>query len=223
MGGIDCDENGATSINGLFAAGECACISVHGANRLGGNSLLDTVVFGKIAGSETARYIQEDFTNNKNDKLYNSKLEDLERKLSDMENRSDGELYVDIKEEMEELMVEKVGIFRNGKDLKEALEKIKELKERFRRIKLLGTKTRVFNDHILSAMDLKGNLDSAESVIMGALAREESRGSHYRRDFPERNDDKFLYHTLVYYSEKEPTMDKKEVDISIYEPKERKY
>jgi len=224
MGGIDCDDKGATSLKGLYAAGECACISVHGANRLGGNSLLDTLVFGALSGGGLAEYIQGGSSGRKpSETLYKDRVDRVDSQLTEMESRTEGELYFGIKEEMENLMVEKVGIFRDGKNLSEALSKIRELKERFKKVRLLGGNGRKLNNHILSAMDLKANLDTAETVIMGALEREESRGSHYRMDFKTRDDKKFLHHTLIYYKDGEPKLDKSEVDISLYEPKERKY
>lgn len=224
MGGIDCNSDCETSIKGLYAAGECACVSYHGANRLGGNSLLDTLVSGKVSGLSLAKYLEEGASGKTpKESLFNDRLERLDSMLSEFEDRQDGELYVDIKEEMENLMVDKVGIFRNAEGLKEALNKIRELKDRFKKVKLICGKNRTFNDHLLSALDLSGNLDSAEAVIIGALAREESRGSHYRTDFTERDDENYLHHTLVYYDEVEPKLEKKEVDLSLYEPKERKY
>jgi len=221
MGGVDVNMDGASPLPGFYAAGECACVSVHGANRLGGNSLLETVVFGKIAGTKAAEYAK--------DKPKQPRSNALERALKREEegiNRllaSDGkENPYKINAELRKLMPEKIGIFRTEKQMQEGLEKIKALKERFKRIRPVFSGKK-FNYDLISILEVKGNLDVAEVVASGALARKESRGSHYRTDFPKRDDNNWLKHTLATYTPEGPKLSYKDVQITKYQPVERKY
>lgn len=221
MGGIDCTIDCETNVEGLYAAGEAACVSVHGANRLGGNSLLDTIVFGAIAGESVSKYIQG-VAHNNDEKILNDALKSENEKIDYICNSNGKEGPSTIKEEMNKIMEEKVGIFRDAEGLKHAHNKIKELQERYKNIKLNYTERKV-NLSLMWALELKGSIDVAEAIIVGALAREESRGSQFRTDFTARNDKDFLKHTLAYFSDEGAKLDYKDVTLGHFEPKEREY
>jgi succinate dehydrogenase / fumarate reductase flavoprotein subunit len=225
MGGIASDVDGRVTVDsddtpfeGLFAAGECACVSVHGANRLGCNSLLDTLVFGRRSGMEIKRYVQSvDFQ---------KPATDFEKmaaaKISGLMAAKGKEKVGDIMAGMQEVMMEKVSVFRMESHLTEALEKIKELKKRYQMVSLQD-KGSCFNRDLLDTLELGHMLDLAEVITMGALYRQESRGAHFREDFPERNDATYLVHTLVRLTDKGPQIFEKPVTITRFQPKERKY
>jgi len=221
MGGIDCNEKCETNIPGIYAAGECSCVSVHGANRLGGNSLLETIVFGKIAGKNAAEY-------SKNAELKISKNELAEFKENQVKlidgyfQQKGNETVGSIKAKMYKIMIDKVGVYRSKEDLAKAVEELAELKTHVNEIHL-SSKSKEFNVEMLSVFDVKKMIELAEAIAGGALLREESRGSHSRTDFPTRNDEKFLHHTLFNIVNDKPEFTKKEVDISIWEPQERRY
>jgi len=222
MGGIDVNETTAAEVQGFYAAGECACISVHGANRLGGNSLLDTVVFGKIAGENASKFIKDGGAVAGEDAVFDKSLTEEMTKIKDFLNKKGTENHAKIKKEMGETMNTKADIFKEAKTLKEGQEKIKELKERYENIKLNSSGIKA-NFDLLDAIQLKGSLDMSEIILKGALAREESRGSQSRTDFPTRDDKNWLKHTVAKWNGKDAELSYKEVDISLYEPKERKY
>ena len=226
MGGIATDADGCvivdennTPFTGLYAAGECACVSVHGANRLGCNALLDTLVFGRRAGIHIKSFVKS---------VDHPKLPAKpDKKETDMIKsymQSGGqETSGAIRAELQESMMENVSVFRQKKGLTVALDKIKQLKTRYEKISIQD-KGNCFNRDLLDAVELGNLLDLAEVITRGALHRKESRGAHFREDFPERDDKKFLSHTLVRYNEsKDPFIFTKPVDITRYEPKERKY
>ena len=225
MGGIASDVDGRVTVGnedapfeGLFAAGECACVSVHGANRLGCNSLLDTLVFGRRSGMEINRFVQSvDFQ---------KPATDFEKtaaaKISGLMQADGKEKIGDIMSRMQEVMMDNVSVFRMESPMTEALEKIKELKERYQNI-ALQDKGSCFNRDLLDALELGHMLDLAEVIVMGALYRRESRGAHSREDYPERNDETFLVHTLVRLTDKGPQIFNKPVTITRFQPKERKY
>jgi len=225
MGGIASDvdgrvtvDSGDTPFEGLFAAGECACVSVHGANRLGCNSLLDTLVFGRRSGMEINRYVQTvDFQ---------KPAADFEKgaadKISSLMAANGKEKVGDIMAGMQEIMMENVSVFRTESPVTAALEKIRELKERYEQI-ALQDKGHCFNRDLLDALELGYMLDLAEVIALGALHRKESRGAHFREDFPDRDDAKFLVHTLVRHTNKGPQISEKPVTITRFQPKERKY
>jgi succinate dehydrogenase / fumarate reductase flavoprotein subunit len=225
MGGIPTNKYGEVVIDsqntvlpGLYAAGECACVSVHGANRLGTNSLLDLVVFGKHAGLKAAEYAQHaDF-----EPLPNDPEAEARSQLEALRNGSGREKAFDISTEMKKVMFEEVGIYRNEKGMKTALEKIGELKERYRHIRVQDT-GRVFNTELLNAWELGNMLDVAEVVASSALNRQESRGGHSREDFPNRDDKNWLKHTLAWKQDGKIKIDYKPVTITKYQPKERVY
>jgi succinate dehydrogenase / fumarate reductase flavoprotein subunit len=225
MGGIACDVDGRVTVGnqdapfgGLFAAGECACVSVHGANRLGCNSLLDTLVFGRRSGMEINRFVQSvDFQ---------KPATDFEKtaaaRISGLMQAAGKEKIGDIMSRMQEVMMDKVSVFRMQSSLTEALEKIGELKERYQDI-ALKDKGSCFNRDLLDALELGHMLDLAEVIVMGALYRQESRGAHSREDYPERNDETYLVHTLVRLADTGPRIFNKPVTITRFQPKERKY
>ncbi|MBM3237059.1 FAD-binding protein [Candidatus Poribacteria bacterium] len=230
MGGIDTDINGATVVNGLFAAGECACVSVHGANRLGGNSLLETIVFGKISGAAAAKYVRETSSNSDSEVLQHTlksvdaqiqRLCSLRSAFYFIPNSASERQFV-IREEMRLALDEYLGLFREEKSMTECLKKIQELKER---AKLMSVKSdvRYLNQELYNAIELSYMLDLAELIAIGALRRQESRGSHFRLDYPKRDDVNWLKHTMAYYADEKPEIQFKNVTITKYEPEERKY
>jgi succinate dehydrogenase / fumarate reductase flavoprotein subunit len=226
MGGIATDadgkaivDDGSAPFQGLYAAGESACVSVHGANRLGCNALLDLLVFGRRAGIEMGRFIA---SASQPKRLPNQEKKDKNRIKALMEHKGP-ERSVHIRTEMEEVMMEKVSVFRNKKGLTEALGKIRELKARYDQISIQDKGTN-FNRDLLDAIELRNMLDLAEVITFGALLREESRGAHSREDFPERDDQKFLSHSMFRYNaEQGPQFFTKPVRITRFEPKERTY
>ncbi|MBM4080604.1 MAG: FAD-binding protein, partial [Planctomycetes bacterium] len=222
MGGIDTNSVGATAAKGFYAAGECACVSVHGANRLGGNSLLETVVFGKIAGEAAAQYVLGRAATGQGRQALEDALKRAEERIGQLRTASGAELPADIKDQLGKVMAEKVGIFRDADGLRAVLTEVRQLQERFQRIKLSHT-GRKFNFDLLWALELKGNLDVAEAIAAGALAREESRGSHFRTDFPKRDDAAWLKHTVAQYSAEGVRLSYRPVTLGVLEPRERKY
>jgi len=221
MGGIETDKDGQTPMEGFLAAGECACINTHGANRLGGNSLLETVVFGERAGKKAGEYVKD-----KDKKTKTKALEDaLKREQDTIEKFRKGggeENPYKIKDELAKLMVKRFGLFRQEKDMKAGLEEIRKLKERFKKIRpVFGG--RVFNLDLLSFYEIKANLDAAEAEAVSAIARKETRGSHYRTDFNKRDDENWLKHTLVTYTPEGPKLSYKPVTITKFQPEVRKY
>ena len=226
MGGIATDYEGRVILNekntpytGLYAAGECACVSVHGANRLGCNALLDTLVFGRRAGMQIKAFVQS---------VAHLKLPAKpEKKDTDtikaLMKSSGKETSGAIRAELQESMMENVSVFRQKNSLNAALDKIKQLKARYKNLSVQD-KGNCFNRDFLDAIELGHLLDLAEVITLGGLHRKESRGAHSREDFPERDDKKFLAHTLVRYDEaKGPQIFTKPVVITKFEPKERKY
>ncbi|MBP2029497.1 succinate dehydrogenase / fumarate reductase flavoprotein subunit [Methanohalophilus levihalophilus] len=219
MGGIPSGKDGMTPMDGLYAIGECACISVHGANRLGGNSLLDTIVFGKRAGEHAADYVKK-----REMPAQDSLNEALEEKKAELDSLmgEGGESFADVKDELRETMQKYVGVYRNRKDLETGLEKIKELEKRGENIRV-KSKVKTFNLELMNAIEVKGMLELARVITEGALVREESRGAHYRTDFLERDDENWLKHTLAYRTPQGPRLEYKEVTITRFQPKRREY
>ncbi len=225
MGGIPTNKYGEVVIDdkntpfpGLFAAGECACVSVHGANRLGTNSLLDLVVFGKHAGLRAAEYANSaDFTPLPAD------AEEFARSQFDaLRNGSGKENAFDIGNEMKKVMFDDVGIYRSEKGMKDAIQKVCDLKERYKQVKVTDT-GRIFNTELLNAWELGNMLDVAEVVAECALNRQESRGGHSREDFPKRDDQNWLKHSLAWKKDGKVQIGYKPVVITKYQPKERVY
>ncbi|WP_406657502.1 FAD-dependent oxidoreductase [Methanolobus sp. ZRKC2] len=219
MGGVSSGKDGQTPVPGLYAVGECACISVHGANRLGGNSLLDTVVFGRRAGVAASEYVKT--AGKIPDERLIEVLEEEQQEIADMMGEG-GENFARIRDELRAVMQEYVGVFRNRERLEHALKVIRELKDRGKNLKVKST-TSTFNFELMNAIELKGMLELGHVITLGALIREESRGAHYRTDFLERDDKNWLKHTLAYYTPEGPELDYKEVNINRFQPKRREY
>lgn len=222
MGGIDTDINGATPLPGLFAAGECACVSINGANRLGSNSLTELLVFGAIAGKGAAEFAitQNGFSNNL-DKLYNDELQRLNSQF--IKNKNGTEKIVDLRNAMHTTMEAGAGIYRTEASLTKAQQEIQALKKRFKYIQI-DDRSGTFNTELISAFEMECLLDVAESVIASALQRKESRGSHQRSDFKDRDDDNYLAHSLAFRKDNDtPEIQYKPVNITKWPPGERIY
>jgi succinate dehydrogenase / fumarate reductase flavoprotein subunit len=212
------DDKG-TVVPGLFAAGECACVSVHGANRLGTNSLVDLLVFGRRAGRQMARYAGKV----ERPQPIADAVEPVRAELEAIRGRqAGGESVAVIRKELQDVMMDNVGVYRDGKLLTAALAKVRELKDRNSAVSI-GDCGAVFNTDLLEANELGYLLDLAEVMVASALARTESRGAHSREDFPERNDARWLKHTLAYKGPKGPSLKYKPVSITRFEPKPRTY
>lgn len=225
MGGIPTDTDGRVTIDeentvlpGLYAAGEVACVSVHGANRLGTNSLVDLVVFGRRAGKHALEYIAEnELAPLPPEPEYRGRAE-----VANLLERTSGENVSEIREELQAQMMDKASVFRSGDGLREINDIVRELKDRYHHA-AIGDKGKVFNMDLLEALELGYLLDCAEALVTGAVTREESRGAHMREDFPDRDDTNWLKHTLAYQSSGGLQMRYKPVVLTRFEPKERKY
>lgn len=222
MGGIESGMDGRTVIQGFYAAGECACVSVHGANRLGGNSLLDTVVFGKLSGQDILEYLKTAPALETGDTAVEEALKEEKDQMAKVLARKGGEHASDIRAELKETMMSGVGIFREEKDMATSLEKVRELKKRFQNVEV-GNKCMKFNLEYSWTLELGAMLDLAEITAYGALQRQESRGSHFRLDFRTRDDKNWLKHTLASYTPDGPEFSYKPVHVTRFEPVERKY
>jgi succinate dehydrogenase / fumarate reductase flavoprotein subunit len=220
MGGLACDEDGQTPLAGLFAIGECSCISVHGANRLGGNSLLETVVFGKRAG-ERAR--EQGGEGVREERVLGEALREEVAAVGELKGRTEGERQVVIRKAMKRVMTDKVGVYREEKPLAEAVEALAELKARYKGV-VLDNKGETFNYDLVDTLELAGMLELAEVTALTALKRTECRGSHWRTDHPGRNDEKWLKHSLATCDpDGPPRLEYGDVMITKYQPMERKY
>lgn len=211
------DENN-TPYAGLYAAGEAACVSVHGANRLGTNSLLDLVVFGKYAGLRAAEYAKDtDFAS-----LPADPTEFTRQQFDALRNADGKENAMTISNEMKKMMFEDVGVFRTEEGMRRALDKLAELRERYTHVRVQDT-GKIFNTDLLNAWELGNLLELAEVVTVSALNRQESRGGHAREDFPKRDDQNWLKHTLAWKRGEKVEIGYKPVTITKYQPKERVY
>ncbi|MGF1669169.1 MAG: fumarate reductase (quinol) flavoprotein subunit [Balneolaceae bacterium] len=222
MGGIDTDINGGTTLEGLYAAGETACVSINGANRLGSNSLTELLVFGARAGKSAAE-------NASKQKPFSSSLEalanDERKRIEDLffSGNNNTERIADIRDEMHEAMESGAGIYRTEESLKKSEKVIHDLQERIKKITIRDT-SYTFNTELVAALELTSMLDIAETIIQSAMMRTESRGSHQRAEYPDRDDDKFLAHSLAYKSDNDiPVIKYKPVTITKWPPGERKY
>jgi len=200
MGGIHTDIDAATPLPGLFAAGECACVSINGANRLGSNSLTELLVFGRRAALSAMRYLEQGARHADGGALADA----AQARLRELMQRTGGkESVAGLRKEMMQTMEEHAGIYRSGEGLAAACAKLADLRARYRRIEL-HDKTNVYNTDLLQALELGSMLDCAEAVAQSALARKESRGAHQRLDFPERDDRHFLKHSMASFAGQEP-------------------
>ena len=218
MGGVRADVRGATAVTGLYAAGECACVSVHGGNRLGANSLLETVVFGKRAGESAAAYART----RPAPSLTESRRADEEARLRALVQRDEGERAAALRLEMGQAMTRQVGVFREEAGLRAAADQLAALARRARNLRV-GDKGHTFNQALTAALELDFMLDLARAVVAGALARQESRGAHTRLDYPTRNDAEWLRHTLCYRGADGPRVETAPVTITKWQPQERHY
>lgn len=222
MGGIDVDEHCSSRIKGFFAAGECACVSVHGANRLGGNSLLETVVFGKIAGQEASLYAKGSSNDSQAERRLLEESAKFDSQVQVWMRRNRGVKIHLLLNRLKVIMTEKVGIFRDKINLEAALAEIRGLREEYRGVFISGQNLR-FSQELINIVEFESMLDLAEVITLGALNREETRGSHYRLEFPQRDDDHWLKHTLVSWQDGKPNIDYKKVKILKYKPAPREY
>ncbi len=225
MGGIETDVNGATPMPGLYAAGECACVSVHGANRLGGNSLLETIVFGRRSGAAVVQYLEAlKGARPCNAHTAFAAVQAMEDRVDELAARQSTEDAYALKTEMAEVMKEHFGVFRDESSMKKAVAKLICIKERAGGIGLRYAGS-VFNLDLIRTVELEGMIDVALAIGMGALARRESRGAHFRTDYNVRDDANWLKHTLAYYQPDAPgpRLALKPVTLGPFEPKERTY
>ena len=225
MGGIPTDVDGrvlrdekGSLAPGLYAAGECACISVHGANRLGCKSLLDLLVFGRRSGLAMKR----DILQYEAPILSNESLRNMDSKIRGLLNHQGREKCDSIRKGMQTVMMEYGSVFRNDEGLKKGIEEIRSLKERYKDIGV-SDKKKAFNYELMEAIELGHQLDLSEVILLSALQRRESRGAHYREDFPARADRYFLKHTLVFEAPKGPEVRYKPVKITRFQPEARVY
>jgi succinate dehydrogenase / fumarate reductase flavoprotein subunit len=225
MGGIPTDIYGRvvvddknTPLPGLYAAGEVACVSVHGANRLGTNSLLDLIVFGKHSGLSAAAFAKE-----ASFQPVPADAADFSRQqLDSLRSNQGGEKLMDIATEMKSAMFDHVGIFRTADGMSQALEKVRELRERFKNVRVQDT-GKIFNTELLNAWEIGNLLELAEVVTVCAMNRTESRGAHARDDYPKRDDQNWLKHTLAHFQDGKIKIGYKPVVITHFQPKERVY
>jgi len=223
MGGVEADISGATPIAGLYAAGECANVGLNGANRLGSNSLSECLVFGAAAGRAATEHASsaKPVTANPVDAILWDEARRVEVQF--LEKKGGDERLGVIREEMQRDMDEGAGVFRTKEGLEQLVEKLGGLRERFDRIKIDDT-SRTFNTELTAAIELDFMLEVAQTIAVSALAREESRGAHSRRDFPERNDEKYLKHTVAYRREgAKPRLEYVDVHLGSFQPQARTY
>ena len=222
MGGIDTDVWGRTSMPGLYAAGECACVSVHGANRLGGNSLLETVVFGRRSGAAAAQDVRSNGTGGV---FSPSAVRVADRRIAQLLYNFDGVRPHVLRDELADTMYANAGIFRTSEGLERCAADVADLRERYRDGLgvVIQDKSRTFNSDLIQALELGSMLQMADCLVAGAVARTESRGAHSRLDHPERDDENWLRHTLAGYDDGQVSLDYRPVTITEFEPAVRAY
>jgi succinate dehydrogenase flavoprotein subunit len=195
MGGIHTDINGATPLPGLYAAGECACVSINGANRLGSNSLPELLVFGARAGRAAAEYASRGL--DVNARVIAQKTDEHRRLEHDLLNQKGRERIADVRDAMQRTMEQSAGIYRTGSSLRDGVQQLGELRERYRDIAIEDRST-TFNTERVAALELAFMLDVAGAIVAAGLTREESRGAHQRTDFARRDDQRYLAHSLIH-------------------------
>jgi succinate dehydrogenase / fumarate reductase flavoprotein subunit len=219
MGGIDTDVDGKTELEGLYAAGECACVSVHGANRLGGNALMETITFGKRSGAAAADWALTHTTV----AVPPSVEEDARRELKTLLDRRDGERPWQIRDELAATMHENFGVFRRENQMKEQERIVGYLRERYEKV-VVEDKGEVFNNDLTQALELGFLLELADCMVVAGIERKESRGAHARpHDYPDRDDENFMKHTMVRWVDDQPVLDWKPVTVTKWQPQERTY
>ncbi|RPJ74282.1 MAG: FAD-binding protein, partial [Acidobacteria bacterium] len=219
MGGVETDIDGATRIPGIWAAGEAAAVSLHGANRLGSNSTGECLVWGAITGAAIANALA---TLPAPAPVPEAVLRRCEGHIREVMAREGSENLYGLRRELRTMMDRDVGVFRRGDELCRGLSVVREIRERSHR-EPVHAKGALYNSNLFNALELENLLDLAEVTIVGALAREESRGAHARRDFDSRNDEQWLKHTLAWYTGGAPRLDHKPVTLDAWKPVERKY
>jgi succinate dehydrogenase / fumarate reductase flavoprotein subunit len=220
MGGIKTDVDGATPLPGLYAAGEVACVSVHGGNRLGANSLLDTIVFGRRSGKASAGYVKGVAKIRGGDDVLGAE----QQRINELMARPyTGETHARLRLELATMMDKKIGVYRDEAGLQEALVTLGELKKRYQKV-AVGDKSRIFNQSLTFVLELGYMLDCAETIVRSAILRKESRGAQARTDYPDRNDAEWLKHILVTYRrDREPEISYAPVTITRWKPEVRTY
>ena len=222
MGGIDVDATCASPVEGFYAAGECACVSVHGANRLGGNSLLESIVFGRIAAESASRYLRGTVEESAGDRETAEAGRALLAKMRSVRERRGGENVFQLLNRLKRLMNDTAGIFRDPRALRKGLEMLADIRESYRRVTIFGSCVRYCQEMVV-LVEFEHMLEVAEVILLGALKREETRGSHFRKDFPKRDDTSWLKHTIATWTERGPDVSYRDVQIGRYAPQERKY
>ncbi|MFZ5997507.1 MAG: succinate dehydrogenase flavoprotein subunit [Nitrospirota bacterium] len=225
MGGVPTDVDGrvlknekGAVVEGLYAAGECACVSVHGANRLGCNSLLDTVVFGRRAGIAIGSFIKHA----EKSKVAAAEIDKVKESINTIMNRKDGEQAGAVRKEFQSLMMDKCSVYRNERDLTTLVQELQPYKERAGRL-VIKDKSKTFNTELLEAIELGHLINLGEAIAGSALQRKESRGAHSREDYPKRDDANWLKHTFAFKAKKGIEFRFKPVTITRFQPVERKY
>jgi fumarate reductase flavoprotein subunit len=222
MGGVHTDVDGETAVPGLYAAGECANAGLNGANRLGSNSLTECLVFGHRAGAAAARYALEASTVATN--LASAIAADEERHITEryLRRRDGGERLATIRDALQHTMEQGCGVYRTGESLQKTCEEVEVLRERYQQVRL-DDHSRVFNTELFAVLELGFMIDVAEATSHAAQRREESRGAHARRDFPQRDDARYLAHSLAYRTDGPPRLEYLPVRITRWQPQERAY
>ena len=225
MGGLEMADfhTGETRVPGIYTAGECSCVSVHGANRLGANSLSEVLVFGHTAGDGAAAYAKEHKYEGSQDQLTKDSKKWLDSFEEVTSRPHDGNRTVpEIRDDMVKTMWFKAGVFRNGPDLEAAAKELSVLEDQYKNC-YVGDQSHIYNTAYEQYIELGNLLQISQAIVQGAIARKESRGAHTRRDFPKRDDKNFFKHTLVFKEDGKYRFEYKDVVVTKYEPKERKY
>lgn len=224
MGGVAAGNDLATELPGLYAAGECSCLSVHGANRLGGNSLLETVVFGKLAGQEIGTNFpaSRSWDRKRAEQAVLKRLSEEDARIEALLAKKSGVKMHSLRDELKKTMFEYFGVFREGTKMEEGLKKLFKLKACYPEV-YINNKSLLFNQALIYSLELEGLFDIAEAVARGAIIREESRGSHSRIDYPDRDDEKFLCHTIYRLRDGKPMLEFLPVRLGKFSVKERVY
>jgi succinate dehydrogenase / fumarate reductase flavoprotein subunit len=225
MGGIPVNTDGQVRsgpdglVEGFFAAGESACVSVHGANRLGSNSLLECIVYGRRTGKAIAQYVQNRKLPEINEQSY---LHAAQEQINALLNQSGTTRIGQLRQAFQDCMTDYCGVFRSQELMSEGLNQLQKLQQQYQQI-YLDDKGNSWNTEIIEALELRSLMVVGEIILTAALNRQESRGAHCREDYPERDDANFLYHTLAYYSTAGIDLNYLPVTITMFEPQERKY